>query len=113
MSPHNRVPVTALAGPAGARGIPAIDRVTVTVAVSDGSTITLDIPKPLNAGLDYRAEHGRCAHNIGVLGYAARVPCGCQDEQELVLAVELNPWRADGEPVYTVTTQQTPERGSP
>lgn len=109
---RHRVPITALAGPAGERTTPTIDRITVTVAVSDGSTLTLDIPKPLNAGLDYRAELGKCAHNIGILGWAARVPCGCHDEQELVLAVELNPWRDADEPAYAVSIQKAPERGS-
>ncbi|WP_433513864.1 hypothetical protein ACQP2T_61670 [Nonomuraea sp. CA-143628] len=113
MSLDHRVPLTAIFKPPGVRdAAPRIDRLTVTVAASDGSTITLDIAEPLGAGIDYRAERGQCAHNIGVLGFAAAVPCHCQEEQDLVLSIQLNPWRDDGQPAYTVTTQQAPERGS-
>ncbi|MFI6900285.1 hypothetical protein ACIBKY_03435 [Nonomuraea sp. NPDC050394] len=97
-----RTPLTALAGRAS-RPVPTIDQITVTVTVSDGSTITLDISKPLNAELDHRPKHGNCAHNHYV-GMPTHFPCSCQDEQEFVLAVDLNPWRDDGEPTFTVTT---------
>ncbi|MFI6536704.1 hypothetical protein ACIBHY_29930 [Nonomuraea sp. NPDC050547] len=97
-----RTPLTALAGRAW-KPVPTIDQITVTVTVSDGNTITLDILKPLNAELDYRPKHGNCALNH-FIGMPTHFASSCQDEHELVLAVDLNPWRDEGKPAFTVTT---------
>ncbi|MEU4231148.1 hypothetical protein AB0F17_43225 [Nonomuraea sp. NPDC026600] len=112
MSLNRRVPLTALFKPARVRdAVPRIDRLTVTAAMSDGNTITLDVAEPLGASLDYRDEYRSCTHHMALAGPKFAVPCRCQEEQELVLSIQLDPWR-DGEPAYTATTQPTPERGS-
>ncbi|MEV0996808.1 hypothetical protein [Nonomuraea sp. NPDC050202] len=112
MSHDRRVPLAAIFKPAGDRdAVPRIDRITAHVALSDGSTITFDIPQPLSAGIDYRDEPRSCWHHMSLVAPASAMPCRCQTEEELILSIQLNPWRDDGQPAYTVA-QQTPERGS-
>ncbi|TMR92549.1 hypothetical protein [Nonomuraea basaltis] len=107
-------PVTALAGPA-AKAVPTIDRITIAIALSDGTTATIDIPQPVNAGLDYQDESGPCLRHSNLVAYYTGYCPDCDGGKSLTLAVELNPWRDDHGPAYTVTTQQAPapERGSP
>ncbi|MGA4995914.1 hypothetical protein [Nonomuraea bangladeshensis] len=114
MSRGRRVPVASLFKPSGARDVvPSIDRITVNIALSDGNTITLDVPQPVSAGIDYSDELRSCWHHMAIASTALGLPCRCQSEEELVLSIQLNQWRDDGQPAYTAAIKPTPERGSP
>ncbi|MFI6637171.1 hypothetical protein ACIBI7_50520 [Nonomuraea fuscirosea] len=114
MSRDRRVPVTGLFRPAKAGGIvPTIDWITVNIDLSDGNTITLDIPQPASAGLDYRDDPRSCWHHPNLLAPASVMPRRCQSEEELVLSIQFDQWREGGQPAYTAAIQPTPERGSP
>ncbi|MEU4513155.1 hypothetical protein AB0G05_26975 [Nonomuraea wenchangensis] len=114
MSRGRRVPVASLFKPSGARDVvPSIDRITVNIALSDGNTITLDVPQPVSAGIDYSDELNSCWHRMSLDVPDRVMPCRCQSEEGLVLSIQLDQWRDDGQPAYTAAIKPTPERGSP
>ncbi|MEV0593171.1 hypothetical protein [Nonomuraea cavernae] len=106
--PRNREPVATL-GRNTAGAVPAIEQITVTIRLADGSTTTLDMPKPQAAELDVQVDTGPCP-GCRPSPYSLSPYCPHKaDQADLTLTVQLNQWRDCGESMFSIQLTDPPD----